>query len=90
MLYRWGMLKSNSVVSSAAADQGVVAEGNWLETAADGASLDADRFKFDAEAYVFHCLRLLTIFRLEDLKDPPNKSTAWLADLFHRNFVGFS
>lgn len=43
MLHRWGMLKSNSMVSSAAAGSGVVAEGNWLETAADGDSLDAGR-----------------------------------------------
>ena len=34
MLHRWGMLKSNSVVSSAAVGPGVVAGGNGFETAA--------------------------------------------------------
>ena len=89
MLHRWGMLKSNSMVSSAAAGSGVVAEGNWLETAADGDSLDAGRSKFDAVAYVFHCLCLLTSFRLAEHKEPPNKSTAAAGEFFHRTFVGF-
>ena len=89
MLHRWGMLKSNSMVSSAAAGSGVVAEGNWLETAADGDSLDAGRSKFDAVAYVFHCLCLLTSFRLAEHKDLQINRLRQLANFFHRNFVGF-